>query len=926
VRLLSWRDTFLAYLRAFAQLGIVGHLVIAFVAVGALAIAANLVAVHGTVFVYTVPAPVERVTYLPAPAAPAPIRATEPSPAISAIDATDVSAAIDGFERETLLQVADARNGHAGQFASATERLRRQARAYASSARPLVGSKRSAEFIEQVESLEKVALELVRMADSRKALVTEYRGHFESMEVRMQGALDGAWKIFGRVIAREALIELNGRLGDIRRRLDTLEPLSGATSPDIDLLREAEAAFLDTLNRKADNLARSQDAGWVASMRADHALLGPTRTAILREDDRRQVAMQSLGVEQKRIAESIAHIQAGAARSQGAKQPARGIPASRAEADRAASLPVPQPAESKAVSPATSAAILAQPAGEAQERPAPGWLAWLSGGVVLLLLTLSTLMAMRIIRPVRRLEHATRLLAEGDLHTRVARGGIRELDSLGVSFNRMADRLAAARAVTEDHQHLLEAKVSERTRQLKHLAEHDPLTELPNRRQLFSQLTQSLVEAEGTGFCGVMVIDLDNFKNINDTMGHAYGDRVLQAVAHRLETTVSSFGFSARQGGDEFTVVCQRAGDGDAISRAGEEILRAFAGPLTVDGRDLAISLSIGIAVYPTHAQDADALLRAADAALFRAKAQGRHRLSMFSPDLLDAAASRFRTEQGLRQAIENGEFELAFQPEVNARTFEVELVEALLRWRLPDGRLARPEDFLAVAEDSGLIVEISDWVLRSAIAAAAKWHHGTWPGVRVAINVSPRQVAAPGFADLVVDLLARARLPSRCIEIELTEYVLQTGSDVIDTLEALRRAGVGIALDDFGTGYSSLASLERLPLTRVKLDRSLVARIDSGGRSLAIAQAIINLCGKLGFAITAEGIERPAQLSPLLGAASMYLQGYLLARPQTARQIDAEIAAIPLRMKSLLADGCGTACDADELPEAARPPIARSA
>jgi EAL domain-containing protein (putative c-di-GMP-specific phosphodiesterase class I) len=197
---------------------------------------------------------------------------------------------------------------------------------------------------------------------------------------------------------------------------------------------------------------------------------------------------------------------------------------------------------------------------------------------------------------------------------------------------------------------------------------------------------------------------------------------------------------------------------------------------------------------------------------------------------------------------------------------------------------------------------------------------------VRVAINVSPRQVAAPGFADLVVDLLSRARLPPRCIEIELTEHVLQTGAEVIDTLQALRRSGVGIALDDFGTGYSSLASLEQLPLTRVKLDRSLVARIDSGGRSLAIAQAIINLCGKLGFAITAEGIERPAQLSPLLGANSMYLQGYLLSRPQAARWVDAEIAALPLRMQSLVADGRGPARDAANEPqEAARPPIARS-
>ncbi len=915
------RAALVSSLRSLTQLGIVGHLAIAFVVVGALAIAVNLVAVHGTVFVTAAPPPVERVVYLPAPAAPAPLTVPESPPAPDSVDATGVTAAIDEIEREILMQVVDARNGHAQQLAPAVERIRQEARAYATSARPLVGSRRAEEFMAQVGNLESVALDLVRTAESRKSLVAQYRKHFGSMETRMQDAIDGAWKIFGRVIAREALIELNGRLGDIRRGLDTLESRPDAAQPDLDPLREAEAAFLDTLDRKGADLARSQDGNWVSSMRADCALLGPTRDAMRREDDRRQGALQSFASALERVAESIAFIQARPGRTEAARLPASSSPVSAPAAVATSSSSVPQLAvqAGSARKPGEPSALPARPGGETRNAAAPPWLAWLSGGVLLFLLTMSALMALRIIRPVRRLVDATRLLADGDLHARVARGGIRELDSLGVSFNSMAERLAAAKTVTDDHQRLLESKVSERTLQLKHLAEHDPLTELPNRRQLFSQLTESLDRAGGSDFCGVMVIDLDNFKNINDTMGHAYGDRVLQAVAHRLETTVSSFGFSARQGGDEFTVVIQKAADASAITRYGEAILAAFADPLTVDDRDLAISLSIGIAVFPTHARDADALLRAADAALFRAKAQGRHRLSMFSPELLDAAASRFRTEQGLRQAIERGEFELAFQPEVDARTFHVELVEALLRWRLPDGRLARPEDFLSVAEESGLIVEISDWVLRAAIEAAANWHHGSWPGVRVAINVSSRQVVAPGFADLVTELLAHARLPARCIEIELTEHVLQTGADVIQTLEDLRRTGVGIALDDFGTGYSSLASLEQLPLTRVKLDRSLVARIDSGGRSLAIAQAIINLCGKLGFSITAEGIERPAQLSPLLGKTSMYLQGYLLSRPQAAENICAEIKALPLRRPSLLAD-------ARKAAEPERSPIVRSA
>lgn len=320
-----------------------------------------------------------------------------------------------------------------------------------------------------------------------------------------------------------------------------------------------------------------------------------------------------------------------------------------------------------------------------------------------------------------------------------------------------------------------------------------------------------------------------------------------------------------------------------------------------VGGRALAISLSIGIATFPAHAKDADALLRAADAALFRAKAQGRHCLTVFSPDLLDAAASRFSTEQGLRQAIERGEFELAFQPEVDATSFEVGLVEALLRWRLPDGRLASPEDFLAVAEDSGLIMEISEWVFRTAVATASKWYHGDWPAVRMAINVSPRQIAAPGFPQRVAALLREAELPPRCIEIELTEHVLQTGDSTVATLRELRDLGIGIALDDFGTGYSTLASLEQLPFTRVKLDRSLVARIDSADRSLAIAQTIIDLCMRLGLSITAEGVERPEQLQILARVPGIFLQGYLISRPQRAETLRQDIDDLPRRMASVL-------------------------
>jgi EAL domain-containing protein (putative c-di-GMP-specific phosphodiesterase class I) len=230
-----------------------------------------------------------------------------------------------------------------------------------------------------------------------------------------------------------------------------------------------------------------------------------------------------------------------------------------------------------------------------------------------------------------------------------------------------------------------------------------------------------------------------------------------------------------------------------------------------------------------------------------------------------------------------------------------VHLVEALLRWRMPDGRHAAPAEFLAIAEESGLIMEISDWVLNSAVQAASRWHHTGWPQARVAINVSARQLLDSQFVERVQELLRLHRLPPHCIEIELTENVLQTGAATIEALRRLRACGIGIALDDFGTGYSSLASLEQLPLTRVKLDRSLVASIDTSARSLAIARAIISLCQSLGLEMTAEGVERPAQWALLAQHSSMYVQGFLIARPVSTDELLPVIASMPGRMQSLV-------------------------
>lgn len=539
---------------------------------------------------------------------------------------------------------------------------------------------------------------------------------------------------------------------------------------------------------------------------------------------------------------------------------------------------------------------------EPQKSAQRTFVAWISAVVLLLVIVISTSTALSIVRPVRRLLQATGRIAAGDTAVRVPRGGIRELDTLALAFNEMAGQLANAQEAAHDHQQLLEAKVVERTRQLQELAELDPLTGLANRRQLFVLLDTALQAATAQHrYVGIYFLDIDNFKNLNDSLGHAFGDQVLQAIARRLGNAASRFGFAARLGGDEFTVVYQSAGSIEEIRAAGLQLVQSFQQPLQLGGREVIASISIGASVFPDHEQSSEALLRAADAALFRAKVLGRSQLALFTPELLEAAAVKFSTEQGLRHALERGEFELAFQPEVNLHTGETELVEALLRWRMPDGRLALPGEFLAVAEESGLIMQISDWVLRTAIETTARWHHGPWPNARTAINVSSRQLFDADFVERVKSLLQQFRLPPRCIEIELTETVLQTGFVTIEALRQLKAHGIAIALDDFGTGFSSLASLEHLPLTRIKLDRSLVASIDTSPRSAAIARAIIGLCQSLRLLITAEGIERPAQLACFSARPDVYAQGYLLCYPLAAEELLPALENLPTHTRALL-------------------------
>jgi diguanylate cyclase (GGDEF)-like protein len=660
----------------------------------------------------------------------------------------------------------------------------------------------------------------------------------------------------------------------------------------VEALQASEAVFDLELQKSRANLQRSQGEKWVAAVDSEFAALTASRVAGLAADQGKRDSVARMNRELALVIEQVPRALEKAvtgARPSGLPSPS-GVPAIRSPALSPLVLPEQQ-LEQRVI------ARIASPA----ERRSRALVFWITVGVLVTILAVSISTIRSVIRPVRRLMDATRRLSSGGT-VQVERGGIREIDELAMAFNHMAVQLASARAAVTAHQETLEQRVRERTHALQHLAEHDSLTQLPNRRLLLRRLTDALPRAAQTGDrVGVFFIDLDNFKNINDGLGHDFGDLVLLSVAQRLSETAASFGFAARLGGDEFTVLYSGAPDADAIVEMGQRLLTAFQRPLAVGDRSVTISISVGASIFPDHGEQSETLLRAADAALFRAKALGRSQLHLFSPDLVEAAHSKFVVEQGLRRALEHGEFELVYQPEMNLQSGAPGVVEALLRWRTPDGRLLSPDAFLGVAEESGLILELTDYVLRTAIAAAAQWHRGVWPEVRVAINVSPRQLLDAKFADRIEDLLRQNDLPPQCIEIELTENLLQTGPTTIEALQRLRASGIAIALDDFGTGYSSFASLEVLPLTRVKLDRSLIASIDTSPQAWAIAVSIIGLCRNLGFEITAEGVERPEQLAMLIEQGATHVQGYLLCKAVAHDDLPGELAVLPGRLESLV-------------------------
>jgi len=470
----------------------------------------------------------------------------------------------------------------------------------------------------------------------------------------------------------------------------------------------------------------------------------------------------------------------------------------------------------------------------------------------------------RITRPLEQLDEAAGRLAAGE-HAKVPVEGHDELARLSGSFNEMVE------------------KIEERERRITHLAYNDMLTGLPNRSMFQRHVDHCLRGAkDGQAAIALHCLDLDRFKSVNDTMGHPAGDALLIGVAERVARTARGH-FVARLGGDEFVVVQSLRGESNEVERLARELVDAVFEPLSIDGQQIVPSTSIGIAIGPTDGAECGTLLKNADLALYRAKEGGRGTYAFFEETLNERAQERRKLENDLRIAIEQGQLELYYQPLFDLEKHRIGSFEALMRWNHPTRGQIPPNDFIPVAEDTGLIVPIGEWALQEACRQATSWPDH----VRIAVNVSPVQLQRPGLAEVIMQALAKSRLRPDRLEVEITESVFLAGTEAtMKLLHSLRSIGVRIALDDFGTGYSSLSYLQSFPFDKLKIDRSFIQNLLVRPGAVAVVRAITDLAGALGMETTAEGVEEDSQLAELRNQGCSSVQGFLFAKPMPAGQV----------------------------------------
>ncbi len=491
-----------------------------------------------------------------------------------------------------------------------------------------------------------------------------------------------------------------------------------------------------------------------------------------------------------------------------------------------------------------------------------------------------------LVTPVQRLGDAFREVGRGNLDAKIRSGRRDEIGALANMFDDMSENL----------------RVSDE--RIRYLAYHDALTGLPNRMMFREYLNHALADARRRHQLLVLLfLDLDNFKDVNDTLGHQVGDALLQVVAERLEQCLrgadyiarldatQAEGVVARLGGDEFIVMLTDLKDPYEATAVADRILTSLARPIPIENTDLYVSASIGITTSPADGDDVEGLIKNADIAMYHAKQQGKNNYQYFSDRMNTAAFHRVAMENKLRKALDQGQFLLHYQPKFDVRSTRLVGVEALIRWRDPETGIVLPDAFIPIAEETGLITAIGEWVLREACRQTKAWQEAGLEVVPVSVNASSIQVARQDFPDLIAKALRESRLDPRYLEIELTETSIMSALERgAETLREIRALGVSIALDDFGTGYSSLSYLRHFPINTLKIDRSFIGEIGKGPDDTPIISAIIAMAHALNLTVVAEGVETENQTRYLVSKNCDTMQGFLLGPPVPPEQIPAQL------------------------------------
>ena len=420
---------------------------------------------------------------------------------------------------------------------------------------------------------------------------------------------------------------------------------------------------------------------------------------------------------------------------------------------------------------------------------------------------------------------------------------------------------------------------------LEHQANHDALTDLPNRNLLQDRIVQAIVHAERSArLIAIVFIDLDNFKLINDSLGHTAGDQLIKAVAERLQSTFLPVDTVARLGGDEFVLVLSDQLSAELISRETERIDEVFSAPFDIDGQEIFISYSAGFSLYPQDGKDAEVLLMNADVAMYRAKERSGNSFQFYAPEMHSKISDRLVLESNMRHALEHHEFFLMYQPQIDLKTKKVFGMEALIRWNHPAMGMISPAKFIPLAEETGLIVPIGEWVARTACEQLKAFESAGLRDLTVAVNLSSRQFKESDLIPSIAKILRETGLAAEHLELELTESILMNNSQgIVSVLDELKNMGLKLAIDDFGTGYSSLSYLKSFPMDKLKIDQSFVRDISAGGDSAAIVRAVINLGHSLSLRVIAEGVETIEQLDFLTQHDCNEIQGYYYSEPLNA-------------------------------------------